>query len=229
MFSVSITADKFNDGKRIMPKYLYHFFTYFSISLLISACSLTPELTENSTVAYFDKYGYATLKATPSGSYRQLLKIQNNGYLVQNFFVKNNQKQTDPFLIQQKEDLTAIDPVSINGFFIQWYHNGQKAGSGHFINGKRQGTFIEWTEQGTKLAEMQFDNDKANGKANLWYADGSKYIEGRYLNGLEEGEWKVWQQNGPLKFTAMFKQGNLVFAKDINGKIIDITKSDFTR
>ncbi|MFD1259766.1 toxin-antitoxin system YwqK family antitoxin [Entomomonas asaccharolytica] len=198
------------------------------IALLITACTQIPQLVENTTIAYFDERGNNISKPSPRGSYRQLLKIQSNGYLVQSFFVNTNTKQTDPFIIHNKEDLTAIDPLSIDGFFVQWHRNGQKAGSGHFINGKRQGTFTEWTEQGTKWAEMQFENDLANGKANLWYEDGSKYIEGQYLAGKEEGEWRIWQQNGPIRFKATFVQGSIISAVDANGKPINLSKDDFT-
>lgn len=206
----------------------FRFIIFGCIALLLSACTQTPKLVENTTIAYFDERGNNITKPSPTGSYRQLLKIQSNGYLVQSFFVDTKTKQTDPFIIHNREDLTAIDPLSIDGFFVQWYRNGQKAGSGYFIKGKRQGTFTEWTEKGVKWMEMHFENDLVNGKANLWYEDGSKYIEGQYLAGKEEGEWKIWQQNGPIRFKATFEQGKVISAEDANGKPVNLTKDDFT-
>lgn len=195
--------------------------------VVLGGCAGSPRLVEMSTIAFFDEAGNYTTRASVNGSYRQLLRIQSNGYLVQNFFVGSNVKQTDPFIIADREDLTAVDPLSIDGFFVQWHRNGEKAGSGHFVRGKRVGTFTQWTEQGVKWTEMNFDNDLPNGKAALWYEDGSRYIEGQYLAGMEEGEWRIWQQNGMLRFCAMFEHGRVVSAVDAQGKAIKLSREDF--
>lgn len=197
--------------------------------LILAACSHTPRLVENTNIAYFDERGNNLVQPKTTGSYRRLVKIQADGYLVQNYFTDTNTKQTDPFLITDKEDITAIAPLSINGPFVQWYRNGQKASTGNFVKGKRQGMFIEWTKRGVKWAEMNFDNDISTGPANLWYGDGSRYIEGQYLNGKEQGTWKIWQRDGSLRLTATFNNGNIISAQDANGNPLDITKADFAK
>lgn len=197
------------------------------VLLVLTACSHTPRLVENTNIAYFDERGNNLVQPKTTGSYRRLIKIQADGYLVQNFFTDTNTKQTDPFLITVKEDITAIAPASINGPFVQWYRNGQKASAGNFVHGKRQGTFIEWTKRGVKWAEMNFDNDLSSGPAKLWYGNGSRHIEGQYLNGREQGVWNIWRKDGSLRLTATFHNGNIISAQDSKGQPIDITKADF--
>lgn len=216
--------------------------TYSLSKLLVTTCSLlllfgcttkSPSsvtespLTENMIVAYFDNEGNPATKPEINGSYRKILKIQSDGsYLVQSFFTNNYKKQTDPITIQNKADLKMIDPISLDGKFTQWYQNGQQAGTGTFVKGKRVGQFTEWNENGNKMTEMFFVNDTPDGPASLWYENGQLYIMGQFKEGKEQGDWTVWQDDGQQKYTVTFNNGEIVTAKDANNLPVKITKDD---
>ena len=76
---------------------------------------------------------------------RELLEQQDGAYLVQDFYIEG-MKYTDPYWLQDKNQLTAakfnIDDYlhyTINGPLVIWRSDGKKWLTANFVNGKPQG------------------------------------------------------------------------------------------
>lgn len=188
---------------------------------ILAACHIFSS-DKDTVVAYFDKNGNTVSQAVAGGSYRKILNKRTNGLLVQNFFNDTHSQQTDPFIIDNNEDLSVFMPSNIDGTYTRWYANGKKAEVGHYQHGLKEGQFTEWNTQGNTLMEMTFVNNLPHGKATLWYSKGTKYIEGQYSYGAETGTWYIRYPTGEIKLIINFSAGKLISAEDTNGHQLNL-------
>jgi antitoxin component YwqK of YwqJK toxin-antitoxin module len=75
--------------------------------------------------------------------------------------------------------------------------SGNKA-KGSYINNMRDGFWIQWYPNGQKKIEGIFHNDVENGPSTQWAPDGRKMWEGSYRDGQYHGKWKLWNEVGEL-------------------------------
>ena len=85
---------------------------------------------------------------------------------------------------------------------------GNKA-KGKYVDGKKEGFWTEWYPNGQKKNEGPFINSLIHGHFNHWTADGRKEGEGSYRFGKYDGKWKFWNANGELLEFA-YKDGVLL-------------------
>ncbi|MGL4668690.1 MAG: toxin-antitoxin system YwqK family antitoxin, partial [Saezia sp.] len=111
-----------------------------------------------------------TSERRPNGE-RKFVGITSKGYfVVQDFYLGNGKKLTDPFVIVQQEKVDIINAykdMPLDGVFVVWYSGDseRKMEEGHYQDGKKQGL---WT---------------------TWYGNGQKAYEGYYQDGKEQGSW----------------------------------------
>lgn len=87
-------------------------------------------------VAYFDAAGYLRNHWLAGGSYRQLLAVRRGDlYLVQDFYVDNGKKRTDPMLIS-KNQLTDFAAYPVDGSQTLYYPSGNVHTQAQYRNGK---------------------------------------------------------------------------------------------
>lgn len=155
------------------------------------------------SIIYFDEEG-ATLNEKPKinkdGFYRKVLGQTAKGwYVVQDFYQKNDHKQSNPFILKEKADLTKWVTGETEGIITQWHPNGQQSLLIYFINSKREGLASEWYEDGSKKTEAYFKNDKAEGVQTSWHQNGQKSLVMNVANDLREGPAHEWYEDGTKK------------------------------
>jgi antitoxin component YwqK of YwqJK toxin-antitoxin module len=79
----------------------------------------------------------------------------------------------------------------LHGPFVNYFSDGAVKDSGQYKNGLPEGLWIKWT------------NDKLH------------YWKGFYLHGQKEKEWKLYMANGKLIRITFYKQGKLMWRKEM--------------
>ena len=160
--------------------------------------------------------------------YRIFLGITPKGYyLVQDFYVELNRKYTNPYLVRSINDVEEggyfANDITIEGEYITWYLNGEKAFDVKFINGKKEGVRRIWYNNGQLLGEAYYVNNKRDGldiswsykgvmtkKFHLkeemldglctrWHENGQKSEEATWIKGKSVGLESWWHENGQLQ------------------------------
>lgn len=195
----------------------------------ISSSSDKPQTTER--IYYFDKNWQNSPTAVIGGFYRKLLKTEDKGFLVQDFYQNSDHKQSDPIHLQNEADLVEGAPKSIQGQLVLWHDNGQKSMEAFYKNGEIQGLLTSWYENGNKEIEQYYVNDKENGPATYWDEQGQKKLtfnfkdgnfnlisvwkdnykvsESHYLDGKREGLSTYWYKDGKTKAIENYHQNKL--------------------
>lgn len=196
----------------------------------ISSSSDKPQTTAE-RIYYFDKNWQHSPTAVIDGFYRKLLKIENNDFLIQDFYQNSHHKQSDPIHLQNEADLVEGAPKSVQGQLILWHDNGQKSMEVLYKQGAKQGVLTSWYENGNKEIEQHYVNDKENGAATYWDEDGQKKLtfnfkdgnfdvisvwknnykvsESHYADGKKEGLTTYWYQDGKTKAIENYHQNKL--------------------
>lgn len=214
---------------------------FLSVNLLVSYCfaeqataeqeepKLSAEqiffssLKEGMVVGYFDQYWLPVPQAITKGYYRKLIKqLGDNKFVVQDFFVDSNNKQSDPVTITNKYELKQYGELrSAEGPYVTWYDNGQKQYAlsyleqgvldggiqgwyqngqlrlkGLYKQGKKTGSWVEWYENGKTKSKTHYANDKLVDSYEQWHDNGQLSVQGHYAKGLLEGLWLSWNSAG---------------------------------
>lgn len=151
-----------------------------TISLLLgtiaSAQSNTQESSEftpNTIIAYFSEDGTLLPTRDDSSYYRYFKDIISGCYLVQDFYSKNDQKQTDPICFTDPSELQSWFPQSMQGPLRFWSINGQKTQEGYSQqDGGNSGFWKSWDDQGNAN-----NYELINGEVIISYfdKDGNRY------------------------------------------------------
>jgi len=136
--------------------------------------------------------------------YCKFLGITSQGKaLLQEFYV-SGQKATEPYTATV---LPETKEQRRDGLYIAFYENGQKAGEGHFLDGKAQGLWTEWHRNGQKAGESRYQDGKQQGLGTSWYENGQKSGEGHVQNDKPQGLWTWWHENGQKMTEGHFQDG----------------------
>lgn len=186
-------------------------------------------------IAYFNQYWQTRNDVIANGYYRKIVNIiSSNEFVVQDFFVDSNQKQSDPYIITNSFEFNQAGVLrSIIGGYLAWYENGQPKFKGFYKQGKKNVSWAEWYEngqlairgiyangvlegtwiacnsKGEKLSEGSY---KANKRIGTWryYVAGKKWAEGNYTNGLQNGVWAYWKQDGSKDREILYQNGQII-------------------
>ncbi|WP_111895744.1 hypothetical protein [Acinetobacter sp. MB5] len=115
----------------------YKIFALAGCGLALSACQTTtstsvattqnPSNADQSVVAYFSSMetgGVLLTNARNADVYRVLIKHDQRGYLVQDFFQASKKPQSSPVLLTNPADLNRVAPTSMVGDLTLYYPNG---------------------------------------------------------------------------------------------------------
>lgn len=148
-----------------------------------------------------------------SGYYRQFICMSPQGnFLVQDFF-STGEKRTQVYAITSPQALFSdafdIAPNSrIDGLYVQWHVNGQKALEVNFEHNAMQGTFEQWDENGVRVFEQQMQNGLQHGQGRVWYAsNGQLMLQNAYIQGKLDGRFEEWYENGQAMRLAQYANG----------------------
>jgi len=123
-----------------MMKSNYKILPILACGLALSACqsttapsapaptSLGSAASEQSVIAYFSSMqtgGILLLNGRSADVYRVLIKHDERGYWVQDFYQASHRPQSSPVLLTNPADLNKISPTSVVGDLILYYRNGQ--------------------------------------------------------------------------------------------------------
>lgn len=134
----------------------------------------------------------------------KFLGITSQGKALLQEFYASGQKATEPYTATV---LPETKEQRRDGLYIAFYENGQKAGEGHFLDGKAQGLWTEWHRNGQKAAEGHYQDGKEQGLATSWYENGQKAAEGHTQDGKPQGLWTWWHSNGQKMTEGHFQDG----------------------
>lgn len=180
-------------------------------------------LKEGKVIAYFNQYWQTRNDVIANGYYRKIVNIiSSNEFVVQDFFVDTNQKQSDPYIItnsfelnqagvlrsiiggylawygngQQQYQLNYDHGGLLDGEALSWYQNGQPKFKGFYKQGKKNVSWAEWYENGQIKSQVNYVANNLDGIAKQWHENGQLAIRGIYANGVLEGTWIACNSKG---------------------------------
>lgn len=135
-------------------------------------------------IAYFNVEGGYSDSKIPTGYYRKLLgKTAGGAYVVQDFYSRNDVKQSDPLLLTQESALKSFDNSHTDGEVFLYYANGAKLEHNVYEKGKLVGSSTNYYPNGTVFQVNQFENGKLNGRSQFYHPDGKLAANLEYVNG----------------------------------------------
>lgn len=143
---------------------------------------------KDEVVAHFALDGTYSDNKLANGLYRKLLgTTQSGAYVVQDFYSRNNQKQSDPLLLTSETAVKSFGNAHTNGEVFLYYANGAKMEHSVYEAGKLVGTHTAYYPSGTVFQVNQFENGKLNGRAQFYHPDGKlaanlEYVDGALIN-----------------------------------------------
>jgi antitoxin component YwqK of YwqJK toxin-antitoxin module len=124
------------------------------------------------------------------------------------------------------------DHFEADGFYREFYPNGEKFAEGQYKDGHQEGTWTYWHENGKEQRVVNYKNGQPDGTWDVLNAEGAVvakrgFKDGKrdgtwvvydktgkqplreevYADGKADGIWKVWFPNGKLKTEAGLKAG----------------------
>lgn len=169
-----------------------------AVAMGLAACSSTSNVRNDAyrqiavkqeeVVAYFNLDGRVANQKVANGYYRKLLgTTSDNGFIVQDFYSRNDQKQSDPLKITHKEALQVFDNQHTDSEVTLYYANGARLESSVYDKGKLVGSSTAYYPNGTVFHVNQFDQGMLHGRSQYFYADGKlaanlEYVSNRLVN-----------------------------------------------
>lgn len=161
-------------------------------------------------VAYFDLEGAPSDSKVANGYYRKLLgTTASGGFVVQDFYSRNDQKQSDPLLMVSDSGLKAFDNRHTDGEVFLYYANGAKMEHSVYEKGLLVGSSTAYYPSGTVFQVNQFEKGKPNGRSQFYHPDGKlaanfEYVDGALVNA--EGWTADGQSIGAANIASLVQQ-----------------------
>ena len=139
-------------------------------------------------VAYFNAEGAVANAKVANGYYRKLLgKTADGSFVAQDFYSRNDVKQSDPFIISNESGLKAFTNQYTHGELFLYYANGAKMEHSVYEKGQLVSTHTAYYPSGTVFQVNQFENGKLNGRSQFYHPDGKlaanlEYVDGALVN-----------------------------------------------
>ena len=100
-----------------------------------------------------------------------------------------------------------IDTVKKEGYWEEYYRDGQLDSKGLYKNGLRDGIWEQYFPDGKLNYKGSYKNGIKEGIWEDYYNNGQLDSKGSYKNGLKEGYWEYYYSNGGLWFKGSYKNG----------------------
>lgn len=139
----------------------------------------------------------------------------------------NNGNPKEKYEVSEKKDGSFLK----DGYFKQWFENGQLSISGNYKdnkengkwtsfyntgkieeegsyeNGQKAGIWKQFAENGQVLRELTFKAGELNGLQKWWFSGGQKHREATYENDKLNGTQITWNEDGSIKTKFVFEYG----------------------
>ena len=160
-----------------------------------------------------------------------------NGTLIE--FIPEENKYCCTYFGNWEKDEKEGFGVQINTYFVtlKYYgnwHQNQYHGKGIFfhllhkdegnwVNGSKNGHCIDYYKEFI-IYEGEYKDSKRNGFGICYYYESKKIrYSGLWKNGYENGYGRSFYENGALKFTGFFKDGNIIYGKEYTQNDFDLS------
>ena len=140
-------------------------------------------------------------------------------------YIKWNNEQ--PIKDGKRINQYNIDTVKKEGYWEEYFSNGQLEYKGSYINGKEEGYWELYHENGKLYSKGEYKNGKEDGIWEDYYPDGNLHSKGSYKNGKRDGYWYEYWFNGKLYSKGLYKNGKksgILNKYNEYGKLIDQIK-----
>jgi antitoxin component YwqK of YwqJK toxin-antitoxin module len=88
------------------------------------------------------------------------------------------------------------DHYESDGFYREYYPNGQKFLDGQYRQGRREGDWTYWFDNGQVNRMVTFQNGQLNGEWEVYRADGTLSAKQAFDSGLRNGDWTTYDATG---------------------------------
>jgi uncharacterized protein len=121
----------------------------------------------------------------------------------------------------------------LDGSCRYYYPGGKLLAEYVYRSGRLSGPFSTWYDNGKKEKEGAYVNDEFDGGYKSWLQNGMPESEGKYHLGRREGTWHFFTPGGSVEVSILYKKGNEVRRKYMNGTFTEyyasgIPKSEYT-
>jgi antitoxin component YwqK of YwqJK toxin-antitoxin module len=93
------------------------------------------------------------------------------------------------------------DHYEADGFYREYYPNGQKFVEGQYKDGHQEGTWTYYHDNGKVQRTVTYSNGQPDGSWDVYNAEGAVVAKRGYKNGKRDGTWVVYDESGkqPLR------------------------------
>ena len=88
-----------------------------------------------------------------------------------------------------------------DGFYREFYPNGEKFVEGQYKNGRQDGNWTYWHDNGKVQRKVNYNNGQPDGSWEVLNAEGAVVAKRGYKDGKRDGTWVVYDETGkqPLR------------------------------
>jgi hypothetical protein len=97
----------------------------------------------------------------------------------------------------------------------------------NYRSNTKEGFYQEWYDNGQIALECNFKNGLHNGRSTSWYKNGQKEAEENWLIGQLHGTVKYWTEKGDLQFDLSFDHGINANPKEVIYPYLSYTPKDY--
>lgn len=83
-----------------------------------------------------------------------------------------------------------------DGYYREFYPNGQKFAEGQYKNGRQEGTWTYWYDNGQINRKANYKNGQPDGSWEIYNTDGAIIAKRGFKNGRRDGTWVVYDDTG---------------------------------
>jgi antitoxin component YwqK of YwqJK toxin-antitoxin module len=83
-----------------------------------------------------------------------------------------------------------------DGFYREFFPNGEKFAEGQYKDGKQQGEWTYWYDNGQVCRKVNYLDGQPDGSWDVFNADGAVIAKRSYKNGKRDGTWVVYDKTG---------------------------------
>ncbi len=93
------------------------------------------------------------------------------------------------------------DHYEADGFYREYYPNGQKFVEGQYKDGHQEGTWTYYHDNGKVQRTVTYSNGQPDGSWDVYNAEGAVVAKRGYKSGKRDGTWVVYDESGkqPLR------------------------------
>lgn len=105
------------------------------------------------------------------------------------------------------ESVKADGTTSKEGWFENFYDNGQMKSRVEFVDGLENGLLTTWQNNGKLISTLSYKDGKLHGLCTYFDADGMKMSSGTYRDGKEDGVFTLYYPSGKVQGKTTWKAG----------------------